>query len=76
MIRQIVLAFVSVIALTAAASAADMYVPGPAPAGPGSYKDAPWLPSWTGFYVGVQGGGAWGNSIQTFNAGLDPPLRY
>lgn len=67
MIRQVFLAFVSFIALTAAATAADIYVPGPAV--PGGYKDAPWYPTWTGFYVGIQGGGDWGNSIQTFDAG-------
>ena len=62
MFRRIILASVSVVALTAAASAADMYVPGPA-AGPGGYKDA-YVPvwSWTGFYVGAEGGGNWGNS--------------
>ena len=56
MIRRILLASVSVVALTAAASAADMYVPGPA--GPGGYKDAPFFAPWAGFYVGVDVGGA------------------
>jgi outer membrane immunogenic protein len=46
----------SVIAL-ASANAADIYVPGPV--GPGGYKDAPWVPTWAGFYVGVDVGGAW-----------------
>jgi len=47
----------SVVAL-AAANAADIYVPGPGPAGPGGYKDC-CGPSWAGFYVGVNGGYGW-----------------
>ncbi len=58
MLRRLVLTGASVIALTATASAADMYVPGPA-AGPGGYKDAPYVPSWAGFYAGVNGGYGW-----------------
>jgi outer membrane immunogenic protein len=45
------------VAALAAANAADMYVPGPA--GPGGYKDAPFVSSWAGFYVGVNGGYGW-----------------
>jgi outer membrane immunogenic protein len=56
----------SVVAL-ASANAADMYR-APEPFAGGGYKDAP-VVSWAGFYAGVQGGGAWGDSIQTFNAG-------
>jgi outer membrane immunogenic protein len=63
MIRRIVLASVSVIALTAAASAADMYVPGP-----GGYKDAP-IVSWAGFYAGVQAGWAGTDASSAFNNG-------
>jgi outer membrane immunogenic protein len=60
MIRRFVLTSVSGIALTAAASAADMYFPG---LGGGS-KDGPaYVAPWAGWYAGVNGGGAWtGNS--------------
>jgi outer membrane immunogenic protein len=47
------LTLTSVVAI-ASANAADMYVP----TAPGGYKDAPWAPTWAGFYVGVNGGGA------------------
>jgi hypothetical protein len=57
MFRRIVLALAGSLALTAAANAADIYVPGPA-AGPGGYKDA-WFPNWSGFYIGVNGGYGW-----------------
>ena len=56
MIRPFVLAAVSVIALSAAAYAADMYVPSSVDPGPGGYKDSPWTPNWAGFYLGVNGG--------------------
>ncbi len=58
MLRNLVLGAVSSLALVSAASAADMYVPGPA--GPGGYKDAPYFYNWTGFYAGVNGGYGWG----------------
>jgi outer membrane immunogenic protein len=58
MLRLVYLASASVIALTAAANAADMYVR--TPAGPGGYKDE-YIPfSWTGCYIGGDAGGAWG----------------
>ncbi len=62
MFRRAVLASLGVIGLTAAAGAADMYVPGPA--GPGGYKDT-WYPSWAGLYAGVHVGGAWGTDYGT-----------
>lgn len=77
MLRRLILASAGVLALTAAASAADMYVPGPV-AGPGGYKDGPWLPTWAGFYAGVQGG--WSQiddkqhlSSPTFALAIDNP---
>jgi outer membrane immunogenic protein len=71
--RVALLAFTltSVVAL-ASANAGDMYV-GP-PAGPGGYKDAPWVPMWSGFYAGIQGGGAWGRS--RFEDEVPPPSNW
>lgn len=60
MFRRIILASVSVLALMAAASAADMY--GSTPVGPAGYKDAPSYPSWGGFFVGVNAGYGWSDS--------------
>jgi outer membrane immunogenic protein len=59
MIQRFILASASVIALSAAANAADMYVPGPAG---GGYKDGFVAgPLWNGPYVGINGGYAsWG----------------
>jgi outer membrane immunogenic protein len=55
------LTLTSVLALAAfSANAADMYVPGPV--GLGGYKDGPYVPTWAGFYVGVNGGYGWGAS--------------
>jgi outer membrane immunogenic protein len=65
MLRQFVIRVASVFTLASAANAADMYH---APEGAGGYKDEPvYVAPWTGFYLGVQGGGAWGDSVQTFN---------
>jgi len=61
MMRSVVLGAVSAMTLIAAASAADMYVP--APASTGSYKDEPIFATWTGFYLGVNGGYGWQNNI-------------
>ena len=61
MIRKFVVASVSVIALSAAASAADMYAPGP-----GGYKDFGPIATWAGFYAGVNGGYAWGTEADVY----------
>jgi outer membrane immunogenic protein len=45
------------VAALASANAADIYR-GPEPFA-GGYKDGPVVQSWAGFYVGVNGGGAW-----------------
>ena len=56
MFRRVILAGASVIALTAAANAADL---SPAPSAV-SYKDTPFYGvNWTGLYVGVNGGYGW-----------------
>ncbi|MGA7325778.1 MAG: outer membrane beta-barrel protein [Rhodomicrobium sp.] len=73
MFRRIVLASVSAIALTAAANAADMYVPGAAPAGPGGYKDSVYIYNWSGFYLGADVGGAWGHVDLKDTTGGVPP---
>lgn len=55
--KRVLLAAASVLALTAAASAADLTME-PAPMAP---VIAPAAFDWSGFYVGVHGGGAWGD---------------
>ena len=77
MIWRIVLTSVSVVALAAAASAADMYVP--SSTGPGGYKDADAPYIWTGPYLGAHIGGVWGDeSIKdNVNDGVPPgPFPY
>src|SRR5271170_6203123 len=54
------LTMTSVLALAAfSANAADIYVPAA-----GGYKDGPvcCAPTWAGYYLGVNGGGGWGDS--------------
>jgi outer membrane immunogenic protein len=62
--KRVLLACVSVLALGGAAAAADL-PPSPAPAP--YYKAPAYLPAynWSGFYLGVNGGGAWGRSNWT-----------
>ena len=58
--KRLFLALVSVAALTGTAAAADLARPAPAP-----YYKAPVMApafSWTGFYVGLNGGGGFGRS--------------
>jgi outer membrane immunogenic protein len=68
MTRSILLGAASAIALTASANAADLYR---APAG--GYKDGPYVPAatWTGFYLGVNGGYAGGENSQYAVPGFD-----
>jgi outer membrane immunogenic protein len=65
--KRALLIGISALAVIAAgqANAADMYVPAPA----GSLKDGPYLPadSWTGLYLGVNGGYGWGASSDLFS---------
>jgi outer membrane immunogenic protein len=71
MLRGLVFGAVSSLALLSAASAADMYR---APEGVGGYKDA-YVPApvWTGFYAGVDVGGAWGHvDIKDTTGGVPP----
>ncbi len=56
--KRVLLAGVGVLALTAAASAADLTME-PAPMAPVVAPAAAF--DWSGFYVGVHGGGAWGD---------------
>jgi outer membrane immunogenic protein len=77
MLRHLIFASASVIAMTAGANAADMYR-----AAEGvSYKDTPYVAAnWSGWYVGVNGGYAWAGNKQFVNtdpaseafAGLSP----
>jgi outer membrane immunogenic protein len=65
MIRKFLLASVGAIALTGSAFAADL---GPPPPPPPVYLPPPPLFTWTGIYVGVQVGGAWGSGGNHFTA--------
>ncbi len=68
MYRKILLASVGAIALTgSAAFAADL----PSRAPPPVYLPPPPIFTWTGIYIGVQIGGAWGSGGSHFNA-FDP----
>ena len=64
-----ILATTFALVLTASAGhAADMPQPQPVPV------PVPELPGWTGFYIGANAGGAFGNSRTSFNfAGFAPP---
>lgn len=62
--KRVLLACATVLALGGTAAAADL-PPAPAPAP--YYKAPAYLPgyNWSGFYLGVNGGGAWGTSNWT-----------
>lgn len=77
MIRRVLFGLVSAVAFVTSVSAADMY---PAD-GPGGLKDAPYIPvqSWTGFYIGVNGGYGWSASDSRLDgsaAELDYCYKY
>jgi outer membrane immunogenic protein len=62
--RRFVVALLATSALTFAAQAADLPVKAPV------YKAPPvMLYNWTGFYLGINGGGAWGRSSFDFSTG-------
>ena len=67
--KRLFLACVGVAALTGAAAAADLYRPAPAP----YYKAPAYVPAytWSGFYLGVNGGGGWGRSAWDSTDGFD-----
>ncbi|MGH6672321.1 MAG: outer membrane protein [Xanthobacteraceae bacterium] len=68
--KRIVLACAGVLALGGVAAAADL----PPAAGPGPYYKAPvYAPAynWSGFYLGLNGGGGWGRSTWTHTGGFD-----
>jgi outer membrane immunogenic protein len=68
--KRAVLACVGIAALGGVAAAADLP---PSPAAP-YYKAPAYVPAgytWSGFYLGVNGGGAWGRSSWTTTSGFD-----
>ena len=68
--KRVVLACVGIAALGGVAAAADLP---PSPAAP-YYKAPAYVPpayTWSGFYLGVNGGGAWGRSSWTTGGGFD-----
>jgi outer membrane immunogenic protein len=58
--KRLCLALIGLVALASSAAAADLSRPAPVPYYPKAPVYVPY--SWTGFYVGLNGGGAFGNS--------------
>jgi outer membrane immunogenic protein len=67
--KRLFLAFVGLIALAGSAAAADLSRPAPQPYYPPAAVYAPY--SWTGFYVGINGGGGFGSSNWNLNGSRD-----
>lgn len=68
--KRVILASIAVVALGGAAAAADLPPsPGPAP----YYKAPVYAPvyNWSGFYLGINGGGGWGGSSWTTPGSFD-----
>ena len=67
--KKLVLAFAALAAWVGTAAAADLSRPLPAP----YYKAPAYAPvySWSGFYIGINGGGAWGTSTWTTAGGFN-----
>src|SRR5271155_3687759 len=63
MFRKLLLSSVALAALTGTALAADL----PSRAPPPVFIPPPPIFTWTGFYVGINGGGAFGNTQFDFN---------
>jgi outer membrane immunogenic protein len=66
--KRVLLACVGVVALSGAAAAADL------PVAPAPYYKAPvYAPAynWSGFYLGINGGGGWGRSTWTTTGPFD-----
>jgi len=68
--KRVILACAGVLALGGAAAAADLP---PAPAAGPYYKAPAYAPAynWSGFYLGINGGGAWGRSNWTTPGAFD-----
>jgi len=69
--KRVVLACVGIVALGGVAAAADLP---PSPASPYYKAPAAYVPlayTWSGFYIGINGGGAWGQSSWTTTGGFD-----
>ncbi len=62
MLYRLILTTASAIALTAAASAADMYS--------GGFKDGSYAVNWSGLYIGANGGYGWADSDTGINGGF------
>lgn len=68
--KRVILACAGVLALSGVAAAADLPpAPGPVP----YYKAPAYLPAynWSGFYIGLNGGGGWGHSDWTTATGIN-----